>query len=385
MRRLDTVRRLRAGVTALEVSWRLAAVVLVVPALAFDASAAHAALAQTWPPFVLVSGLLAVGVVADGDGLFDLAAARLQALPGSPLVLLLACLGLVAAVTAVLNLDTAAVFLTPVLIATARRRRVPEGAFLYGVIFMANASSLFLPGSNLTNLLLLSGEHISGASFLARMFPASLAAPVLTAAGLVAIHGRSLRARARTLAHPATPRVPRRRLGLAATAAAALLIVVLHHAALPVLAIGALALAWRGLHGQLALRDAVRALGLDSLVGLFGLAVGLGTLARASTLPASLLHGAGSTASALIAALASVLVNNLPAAAVLSAPRHLHRTALLLGLNLGPNLAVTGSLAVLLWWRAARARGARPSALSYSLQGLLLVPLALSAAIALQA
>lgn len=99
-----------------------------------------------WPPFVPVPGLLAIGLVADADGLFDLAAARLQSLPASPLVLLLACLGLVALVTAVLNLDRSAIFLTPVLIATARRRGARESAFLYGAIFMANASSLFLPG-----------------------------------------------------------------------------------------------------------------------------------------------------------------------------------------------------------------------------------------------
>jgi arsenical pump membrane protein len=78
-------------------------------------------------------------------------------------------------------------------------------------------------------------------------------------------------------------------------------------------------------------------------------------------------------------------VNNLPAAVLLSSRSHLHTGALLLGLNVGPNLAVTGSLAVLLWWRAARAAGARPSALAYSRQGLLLAPLAMLGALALGA
>jgi arsenical pump membrane protein len=58
---------------------------------------------------------------------------------------------------------------------------------------------------------------------------------------------------------------------------------------------------------------------------------------------------------------------------------------LLLGLNVGPNLAVTGSLAVLLWWRSAGAVGARASAIAYSRQGLVLAPLALLGALALAA
>jgi len=367
------------------VSRRFAGVLLIVPALALDASAARSALAQAWPPFVLVTGLIAIGLVADRDGLFDAAAARLQALPGSPLLLLLACLALVAVVTALLNLDTSAVFLTPVLVKTARRRGASVEAFLYGAIFMANASSLFLPGSNLTNLLVLSREHVSGASFFARMLPSALGATLVTAAGLLLLYRRRLRIAASVGCVPEpTPTRPRRSLGLCAGVAAAVLILVLHNAALEVLAVGLLALAWRARSGKLALRESLPLLGLGSLASLFGLAVALGTAARASALPASLLHGAGTATTAVIAALASVLVNNLPAAVVLSAPKHVHLMALLVGLDIGPNAAVTGSLAVLLWWRAARASGASPSARAYSLQGLMLAPAALAAAVALQ-
>jgi arsenical pump membrane protein len=73
-----------------------------------------------------------------------------------------------------------------------------------------------------------------------------------------------------------------------------------------------------------------------------------------------------------------VIVNNLPAAVLLSSRGHPHTAALLLGLNVGPNLAVTGSLSALLWWRAARAAGERPSILSYSRQGIVLAPLAIA-------
>jgi arsenical pump membrane protein len=72
-----------------------------------------------------------------------------------------------------------------------------------------------------------------------------------------------------------------------------------------------------------------------------------------------------------------VLVNNLPAAMMLSAHLPAHPRALLLGLDLGPNLVVTGSLSAVLWLQVARADAARPSILRYTLLGLVLVPLSL--------
>jgi len=166
--------------------------------------------------------LLLVGVVAERDGLFAGAGARLARLPVGPPGLLLASLALVAVVTAVLNLDTSVFFLTPVPLHLARTRGVDETPFLYGAVLMSNSASLFLPGSNL---------------------------------------------------------------------------------------------------------------------------------------------------------------NNLPAAALFTPVPPVHARALLLGLNLGPNLAVTGSLSALLWFRVARSLGARSSARTYSFVGVVLGPLSLAAAL----
>src|ERR671935_2310634 len=140
---------------------------------------AHAILAsaaQSWPPFVLVAGLLLIGAVAAADGLFEALGARLARTRLGARGLLVALLALVALVTAVLNLDTAVVFLTPVLVHAARRRRLDERPFLYGSVFMANAASLLLPGSNLTNLLVLRAVPQSGGSFAAKMLPAWITA-----------------------------------------------------------------------------------------------------------------------------------------------------------------------------------------------------------------
>src|SRR5919199_132451 len=146
---------------------------------------AHAILtsaAQSWPPFVLVAGLLLIGAVAADEGLFEALGARLARTCLGPRNLLLALLALVAIVTAILNLDTSVAFLTPVLVHAARRRGLDERPFLYGSVFMSNAASLLLPGSNLTNLLVLQEAGQRGPGYARQMSPAWLAACAITAA-----------------------------------------------------------------------------------------------------------------------------------------------------------------------------------------------------------
>jgi arsenical pump membrane protein len=317
---------------------------------------------------MLVAGLLLVGAVAASDGLFEALGARLARTRLGARSLLLALLALVAAVTAILNLDTSVVFLTPVLVHAARQRHLDERPFLYGSVYMANAASLLLPGSNLTNLLVLSSDPQGGLSFAARMLPVWIVACAITAAFL-AIAFRL------DDGHLDASDPPALRLGLgaAATLAAATLVVTLPNAALPVLAVGLCATALRRLRPRL---DA-RALGL-----LFALAVGLGTSARLWHGPAQVLSSRGTWSSAGIAAIASVLLNNLPAAVLLSAQPAAHPDALLLGLDIGPNLAVTGSLSAVLWIQAARGVGARISIATYSQLGAILVPVTIAVTVA---
>src|SRR5918911_817437 len=146
---------------------------------------AHSILAsasQAWPPFVLVAGLLLIGTVAADDGLFEALGARLARTRLGGSRLLLALLALVAVVSALLNLDTSVVFLTPVLVHAARQRRLDERPFLYGAVYMANAASLLLPGSNLTNLLVLRNDPHPGSAFAMQMLPAWITACTVTAA-----------------------------------------------------------------------------------------------------------------------------------------------------------------------------------------------------------
>ena len=196
------------------------------------------ALSQVWPAFALVTGLLLVGAVAERDGLFAAAGGRLARLPVPPVATYLVALLLVCVVTAVLNLDTSVFFLTPVLLHLARQRGFDEAPYLYGPVFMPNAASLFLPGSNLTNLIVLHHERIPGTVFLARLWPAAVAAPFAAAVALLVLFRRELTSDGDDSVEP-----PRSTLGIGAAAVArsAGFVLVLSAPGLPVRASGLLA------------------------------------------------------------------------------------------------------------------------------------------------
>jgi arsenical pump membrane protein len=319
-------------------------------------------LSQTWPPFVLIAGLLLIGTVAASDGLFEATGAALARLPGGGLVLFGSMMALVAAVTVVLNLDTSVVFLTPILLHAARHRKIDETAFLYGAVFMSNSASLLLPGSNLTNLLVLADTHISGSTFAAHMFPAWIAAVAVTALVVVVWRHRDWRQHG---GRDDIERVAfRMGFGLVGLAAAVVLVA------------GA-----QVLIGRLSLPSTARAVNVPVLTGLFVLATVLGTVARLWDGPGRLMASLGSWATAWVGVGTASLINNLPAAVLLSARPPAHPRALLIGLDLGPNLVITGSLSAIFWMRVARAERARPSALTYSKVGVVLVPLSVAASL----
>ncbi|MHB8509898.1 MAG: SLC13 family permease [Candidatus Dormibacteria bacterium] len=331
---------------------------------------------DSWRPFVLVTGLLLVGSVAHEEGFFDAISAPLARIP-SGIGLYVGAMTLVAVVTVVLNLDTSVAFLTPVLVLAARRRQVPDAPLLYGCVFMSNAASLLLPGSNLTNLLVLGGEHVQGGTFALRMLPAWVAAVVVTAI----VPPLFLRG---GLAGPAAPDGGRPRLPPLSTAAvlgAGVAVVASADPAPLVFGLGlALALV-QVARRRLSPRATYEAVGPVLLFGLFGITVGLGALARVWSGPAMLLAHSGRLGTALLGAVAAPLLNNLPAAVLLGSAHPTHARALLVGLNLGPNLAVSGSLSAVLWWRASQLVSAHPSAATYSRIGLILVPLSLAGAV----
>jgi arsenical pump membrane protein len=168
---------------------------------------------------------------------------------------------------------------------------------------------------------------------------------------------------------------------MAAVALAIVLIAVLRSPAIAVAVVGTVAIGVRLVAGKREPREVLQVLGVPVLAGLFGVAVALGTLGRTWSGPATLLSHLDSWSTAVVAAVVSVLTNNLPAASLLAARTPHHPFAVLVGLNLGPNLFVTGSLAWILWLRAARTAGARPSIAKASRLGAVAVPLSMAAAL----
>jgi arsenical pump membrane protein len=233
------------------------------------------------------------------------------------------------------------------------------------------------------------------------MFPLAITAAVVTAVGVGLSFGRDLASRRGGAAAStggrdrgvgaagadgagATPvSEPRVELGAGAlaTAAAVVLVLVLRQPALAVLAVGILAAGVELSRRRIAVADVRRILGPASLAAAFVLTVALGTLARHWDGPAELIDGASGPETAGLAAISTVFVNNLPSAALYSAHAVDHSRMLLLGLNVGPNLAVTGALSALLWFRSAREVAGRPSLLEFSLRGIPLAVVAMAAAI----
>jgi arsenical pump membrane protein len=362
--------------------WVLLVLGLAGLAVAFAANASDARLAadQDWSPFVLVTGLLLIGMVANGDGLFAAAGHQLARVSSSGLVLFIGAALMIGSVTAVLNLDTSVAFLTPVLIYTARSRGGGEAPLLYGCLLLSNAGSLFLPGSNLTNLIVLGHVRMSGAHFFSEMWLPALAALVVTALVIALLERRELRLET---PDPSPPPPVTVGLGLLAVIAAAVLVLVLPSPALAVAAVGAIVIAYRLVARKENLGHVIEVVGVPVLVGLFGVAVALGTLGRAWSGPATMLSHLDTWSTASVAALLSVVVNNLPAASLVAARTPAHPFALLVGLNLGPNLLVSGSLAWILWLKSARIAGARPSLARASRLGVVAVPLSMAAALAI--
>jgi arsenical pump membrane protein len=213
------------------------------------------------------------------------------------------------------------------------------------------------------------------------MFPLAITATVVTAVGIALSFRRALAARpSGSIGDVDRPRVVLGA-GVLATAAAIVFVLVLRNPALEVLGVGLAAVAVELLRSELSLSDVWRVVGPPSLAAAFVLTVALGTLARHWDGPAELIAHASGPETAGLAAISSVLVNNLPSAALYSAHSVDHSRMLLLGLNVGPNLAVTGALSALLWFRAAREVDARPSLLEFSRRGVPLALVAMGAAI----
>ena len=345
----------------------LAAAALVATGVvsARDAGDAVSELAPT------IAFLAALLVLADGcreAGLFEALGAAMARGAGGHARRLLAMVFVVAgATTAVLSLDATVLLLTPIVFATASRLRVPPRPHVYACSHLANSASLLLPVSNLTNLL---AFEASGVSFLG--FAALMVLPWLVALAIEwLVLSRSFPGDLRpasagdplTGAQEGDVAVPRFAIGVVAAT-------LVGFAASSFAGIEPVWIATAGalafvLHERRPPRAVVGAAEPAFLVFVVGLAIvvrAAGDHGLQSAVDALLPHGDGPLALVAVAAVAALmanLLNNLPATLVVLPVAAAGGTgpvlAMLIGVNVGPNLTYAGSLATLLWRRVLHA------------------------------
>ncbi|HET6736802.1 SLC13 family permease [Mycobacterium sp.] len=363
--------------------------------IAFGVISLHDAAAEVGRLLPVVGFLAAVLVLArlcDDEGLFHAAGvAMARASSASQHRLLAVTFVIAAATTAILSLDATVVLLTPVVLATVRALAIPVRAHAYATAHLANSASLLFPVSNLTNLLAFTAAGMTFVHFTAVMALPWLAAIAVEFILLRWLFRRDLAVKPR---HDTTSEAPEVPVFVLVVLAATLI-------GFAVTSLFEVSPAWAALAGAIVL--GVRSLAqhrstpagiLDAVNAPFLVFV----LCLGVVVDALMRHGlddvmravlpTGSSLAALlgIAAMAAVLsnvVNNLPAVLVLlplvgGAPAIL---AVLIGVNIGPNLTYVGSLANLLWRSVVHREGIPAGHAEFTRVGLFTVPLTLVAAV----
>ena len=374
----------------------VAAVPAVVMLIAVGAISLHDAAGEAVRLSRVVAFLGAVLLLAkmcDDEGLFEAAGAAMARARFGSQRLLRQVFVIAATITAVLSLDATVVLLTQVVMTTIRRLRAPVRPHAYATAHLANAASLLLPVSNLTNLLAFHAVKLSFARFTVVM-----ALPWLAAVGTVYLvfrvfFRRDLSVQPDPAEDEAAPQIP----------VFALVVVALTLAGFVLAVAVGIAPAWAALAGAavLAVRSLARrhttavaivhAVNIPFLVFVLALGVVVQAVMQngvSDRMGALLPSGSGLAALLGFAAVAAVLanvVNNLPATLVLvplvasSGPAAV--LAVLIGVNIGPNLTYVGSLSNLLWRSVLRRYDVTASVGEYTRLGLCTVPTSLVAAV----
>jgi arsenical pump membrane protein len=350
--------------------------------------------------YLFLTGMMIISELARREGVFDwIASHAVRAARGSRSRLFALVYGVGTVVTILLSNDATAVVLTPAVLAAVRAAEADPLPYLLICAFIANAASFVLPISNPANLVVYSGGMPPLKTWLLTFGLPSLVSIACTFLVLRRVAGRYLKGGMRQ----EIEEKPLTFDGKLTLYGIGLLAVVLLIASglgadlgAPAFATGLIVALAIGMRDHRAWRDV--ALGISWSV--LPLVAGLFILVEALNGAGALHYGAGALnqlqhwephASALSAgfgvAVLSNLMNNLPsgllAAAAVKAS-HVSgtlRAAVLIGVDLGPNLSVTGSLATILWLIALRREGLNVTFWKFLKWGSLVMPPALLLAI----
>jgi arsenical pump membrane protein len=338
------------------------------------------------PILLFLATILVMADLTAEAGLFDLVATWLAIrADGHFGRLFAACVAFAAITTIVLNLDTTAVLLTPVMLAVAGKLRVgDEGEYVPALplamctVWLANTASLLLPVSNLTNLLAAGRINLAFMAFAARM-SAAQAAVLLVSTVLLWIFYWRRSCRGADRYEPPPPYRPTDRRLLGVTALACLFFIAAILAGVQLQVASAIAAAMVVLAFVIRRRSALRWTLIPWRLPVFV----TGLFFVVQTISLHLLHpltsalvsqsdgAAGTFRAAAVGAVLANLVNNLPAylvgEAAVAAGSHVQLLGLLIGVNVGPVVMPWASLATLLWFERCLSSGVKVPLLRYTL------------------
>ena len=370
-----------------EAVWAVFGAVLLVVFRLIGAADVWAGVARGFDVYLFLIGMMLLSELARREGLFDwVAAVATSHAKGSPkrLFALVYVVGIV--VTVFLSNDATAVVLTPAVYAACRAARVRDPMpYLLACAFIANAASFVLPISNPANLVIFAGGQMPPLSrWLSTFLAPSIVAIAVTFACIYWTQRRALAedavapdVQAPHLSHSA-------RLagfGLLATAVILIAASALNlDLGLPTFATGVLTTVCVLALTRQSPVETVKGISwsvLPLVAGLFVIVEALERTGLTGLLAEQLAAGAARSPSQTAAvagtlvALVCNLVNNLPAGLLAGSAVQAAQVpdkiagAVLIGVDLGPNLSVTGSLATILWLSALRREGLHIGALPF--------------------
>lgn len=384
-----------------EYVWALCGAVVLVAFGLIPFGAALGAVAKGGDVYLFLIGMMVLAELARQEGLFDwLAMYAAQHANGSgqrlfDLVFLVGTL-----VTVFLSNDATAVVLTPAVYAACKAAKAEPLPYLFVCAFIANAASFVLPISNPANLVIFGSHMPPLLTWLWQFTLPSVAAIGLTYLVLRFSQREHLRRPLETTIalQPLSSGARLTAWGIALTAVLLLLASALDlQLGLPTFGAGVVTASLIHVRQRMNPLPVLKGVswGVLPLVGgLFVLVEGLAhtgiidTLAHALSSFAEQSPGQATWGAGIVVAVASNLINNLPAGLMAGSVGHIAHlpvattSALLIGVDLGPNLSITGSLATLLWLIAVRREGEHVSTFDFLKLGVLVMPPALIAALA---
>lgn len=371
------------------------ALLLIITGLLPVAGALHA-VQEGLDVYLFLTGMMVLAELARYEGVFDwVADASIHHANGSAAKLFFLVYLAGTAVTILLSNDATAVVLTPAVLAAVKRARMEPRPYLLACALIANAASFVLPISNPANLVIF-GQRLPALQPWTRTFLLpSLVSIAATFFCLRFLERKDLRARI-ALSGEAVSLSGGGRMTMAGVAVAAVVLLVASSLGKPLGAptcvIGVLVALLVTLRNRSAMKAILAGVSWSVLPLVAGLFILVEALNRAGMLQMTrrglewLAHapdGYGKMIAGAAVALLSNGMNNLPVGlASGTALQQMHSPgvlthAVLIGVDLGPNLSVTGSLATILWLIALRREGVEITAGTFLKIGAIVMPVSL--------